>query len=80
MAQAVARAVKVLEDLGARVTETDPGFADPLAAFGHLFYGGAANALRDIGPKKRALMDPQLVRVAEKASPAFHARLSWRGQ
>jgi aspartyl-tRNA(Asn)/glutamyl-tRNA(Gln) amidotransferase subunit A len=68
VADAVRRAVAVLEDLGATVVETDPGFADPLAAFGHLFYGGAANALRDIGPKKRALMDPQLVSVAEKAA------------
>ncbi|HEX7035265.1 MAG TPA: amidase [Pseudomonadales bacterium] len=68
VADAVARAVRVLEALGAQVTETDPGFTDPLAAFGHLFYGGAANALRDIGPKRRASMDPQLVRVAEKAA------------
>ncbi len=68
VAAAVAQAVAVLEDLGARVTPTDPGFSDPLAAFGHLFYGGAANALRSIGPKKRALMDPQLVGVAEKAA------------
>lgn len=68
VAQAVARAVAVLEELGAHVTETDPGFTDPLAAFGHLFYGGAANALRDYGPKKRELMDPQLVKVAEKAA------------
>ncbi len=68
VAECVARAVKVFEDLGAHVVETDPGFADPLAAFGHLFYGGAANALRDYGPKKRALMDPQLVAVAEKAA------------
>ena len=68
VAAAVARAVKVLADLGAEITETDPGFADPLAAFGHLFYGGAANAMRDLGPKKRELMDPQLVKVAEKAA------------
>lgn len=68
VADCVARAVKVLEQLGARVTETDPGFADPLAAFGHLFYGGAANAMRELGPKKRALMDPALVSVAEKAA------------
>jgi aspartyl-tRNA(Asn)/glutamyl-tRNA(Gln) amidotransferase subunit A len=68
VAGAVASAVQVLEDLGARVIETDPGFTDPLAAFGHLFYGGAANAMRDLGPNKRALMDPQLVKVAEKAA------------
>lgn len=68
VAAAVAAAVAVLEELGAIVVETDPGFTDPLAAFGHLFYGGAANALRDMGPKKRAQMDAQLVNVAEKAS------------
>lgn len=68
VAEAVRRAVGVLEELGAVVVETDPGFTDPLAAFGHLFYGGAANALRDMGPKKRAQMDPQLVKVAEKAA------------
>ncbi|MEQ8860322.1 MAG: amidase [Pseudomonadales bacterium] len=67
VADCVARAAQVFEGLGASVVETDPGFAEPLAAFGHLFYGGAANALRDIGPKKRALMDPQLVAVADKA-------------
>ncbi len=60
-------AADVLKGLGANVTIADPGFADPLAAFGHLFYGGAANAMRDLGPKKRALMDRQLVAVAEKA-------------
>jgi aspartyl-tRNA(Asn)/glutamyl-tRNA(Gln) amidotransferase subunit A len=65
---AVADAAKVFENLGAEVVRVDPGFSDPLAAFGHLFYGGAANAIRDLGPKKRALMDPELVKVAEKAA------------
>ncbi len=68
VAEAVAAAARTLEALGAHVVETDPGFAEPLAAFGHLFYGGAANAMREIGPKKRAMMDPQLVSVAEKAA------------
>ena len=66
--KAVARAVNVFTDLGASVVRVDPGFTDPLAAFGHLFYGGAANAMRNLGPKKRALMDPELVKVAEKAA------------
>ena len=64
---AVKQAVSVLESLGAQVTVADPGFTDPLAAFSHLFYGGAANAMRDLSNKKRALMDPELVKVAEKA-------------
>ncbi len=65
---AVAQAAKVFEDLGAEVVRVDPGFSDPLAAFGHLFYGGAANAMRDLGSKKRERMDPELVKVAEKAA------------
>lgn len=65
---AVAEAARVFASLGAEVVRVDPGFSDPLAAFGHLFYGGAANAMRDLGPKKRALMDPELVKVAEKAA------------
>lgn len=64
----VARAAKVFEELGAEVVRVDPGFSDPLGAFGHLFYGGAANAMRDLGTKKREQMDPELVKVAEKAA------------
>jgi aspartyl-tRNA(Asn)/glutamyl-tRNA(Gln) amidotransferase subunit A len=66
--RAVSAAAGVLRDLGATVTEVDPSFSDPLGAFGHLFYSGAANALRDLGTRKRDLMDPQLVKVAEKAA------------
>ncbi|MFW1677140.1 amidase [Pontibacter sp. JAM-7] len=65
--QAVAAAAEVFKELGADVVRVDPGFGDPLAAFGHLFYGGAANAMRDLGSRKRSLMDPELVKVAEKA-------------
>ena len=65
---AVAQAAKVFEDLGAEVVRVDPGFSDPLAAFGHLFYGGAANAMRYLGSKKRERMDPELVKVAEMAA------------
>ncbi|MBB3061137.1 amidase [Microbulbifer rhizosphaerae] len=65
---AVRKATHLLQSLGAEVTEVAPGFDDPLAAFGHLFYSGAANALRTIDKRQRALMDSQLVAVAEKAS------------
>ncbi|WP_111642123.1 amidase [Marinimicrobium alkaliphilum] len=64
---AVERAVDVFADLGAEVVRVDPGFSDPIAAFGHLFYGGAANAIRHLGKKKRELMDPSLIAVAQKA-------------
>jgi aspartyl-tRNA(Asn)/glutamyl-tRNA(Gln) amidotransferase subunit A len=64
----VREAARVFSALGATVVEVDPSFSDPLGAFGHLFYGGAANAMRDLGAKKRELMDPELVKVAEKAA------------
>lgn len=64
----VEEAVNKLEELGAEVTRKDPGFTDPLAAFSHLFYGGAANAVRDLSQRKRDLMDPNLIQVADKAS------------
>ncbi|MGB1465150.1 MAG: amidase [Alcanivorax nanhaiticus] len=60
-------AAKVFEALGAIVTEADPGFSNPLAAFSHLFYSGAANAMRDLGDRQREQMDPALVEVASKA-------------
>ncbi|HEY8570650.1 amidase [Microbulbifer sp.] len=65
---ALRAAAEVLASLGAEITEVAPGFDDPIASFGHLFYSGAANALRGIGNKQRALMDPQLVAVSEKAA------------
>jgi aspartyl-tRNA(Asn)/glutamyl-tRNA(Gln) amidotransferase subunit A len=65
--KAVLEAGKVFEALGAIVTEADPGFSNPLAAFSHLFYSGAANAMRDLGERQRSQMDPALVEVANKA-------------
>ena len=66
--ESVRAAAKLFESLGAEVIEVAPGFDDPLGAFGHLFYGGAANALRNISKKQRMIMDPQLVAVSEKAA------------
>lgn len=66
--ETVRKAAQLMQSLGAEVTEVAPGFDDPLAAFGHLFYGGAANALRSIGKKQRMMMDSQLVAVSEKAA------------
>ncbi|WP_370201856.1 amidase [Alloalcanivorax venustensis] len=65
--RACAAAVEVFRDLGATVVEVDPGFSNPLAAFGHLFYGGAANACRDLTPRQREQMDPGLMQVVAKA-------------
>ncbi len=64
IADAVARAVAVLEALGAHVEEDGPGFGDPREAFDLLFFGGAANALRAIPEERHAEMDPALVEAA----------------
>jgi len=68
IAESVAAAVAVFEEAGAIVEACHPGFDDPLESFNRLFYGGAANALRDIGPEQREQMDPNLIHVAEWAS------------
>ncbi|PQO40477.1 amidase [Bremerella cremea] len=65
---AVNAAASAFEEAGAIVETCDPGFSDPLEAFDILFYGGAANALRDIGPEDRAKMDPNLIKVAQWGS------------
>lgn len=68
IAESVRAAVRVFEDLGAQVDMAEPGFPDPVESFGRLFYGGAANAMRDLDDEARALMDPNLVVVAEKGA------------
>ncbi len=64
VAAAVKAAVEAFEELGAIVEEVDPGFSDPLESFNILFYGGAANAMRDLDAEQRKQMDPGLVEVA----------------
>lgn len=66
--QALNDVAERFRDLGAEVIRTDPSFNDPLGSFGHLFYGGAANAMRDLSTRKKSMMDPELVKVADKAS------------
>jgi len=68
IAAAFTAAVDVFAASGAVVEPCDPGFDDPLEPFNRLFYGGAANALRDIGPQQRAQMDPDLIGVAQWAA------------
>jgi aspartyl-tRNA(Asn)/glutamyl-tRNA(Gln) amidotransferase subunit A len=43
---------------------TARGYRDPVDAFEVLFYGGAANAMRDISAEDRKQMDPGLQEVA----------------
>ncbi|MGA7800540.1 MAG: amidase [Gammaproteobacteria bacterium] len=68
VARAVADAAATFAELGAHVEEIDPGFDNPREPFDRLFFGGAANALRDLSAHQRARMDPALVEVAEQAA------------
>ncbi len=68
IAALVKSAVKTLKQLGAKVTEIDPGFADPAACFKTLWWSGARNALGGLPPEKKALLDPALAEVVEQAA------------
>ena len=62
--KSVRAAVRVFEDMGANVEQTDPGFQDPLEIFNIHWYAGAANALRAYGEEAREAMDPGLLEIA----------------
>jgi aspartyl-tRNA(Asn)/glutamyl-tRNA(Gln) amidotransferase subunit A len=57
----VRAAVAVFAGAGARVTEIDPGFDDPVGAFHTLWFAGAAKAVSSYGGAD----DPGLLRVAD---------------
>ena len=62
VAALVARAVKVFEELGAKVEEKNPGFENPEPIFKVQWFSGAAFLLKAIKDKK--LVDPGLLEVA----------------
>ena len=64
VAQAVAAAALAFAELGARVEQVDPGFADPTAVFRTHWSVGAANLLRNFTAEQRAQMDPGLQEIA----------------
>ena len=66
--ESVRAAVRVFEDLGAKVEQTDPGFQDPLEIFNVHWYAGAANALRAYSEKQREMMDPGLIEIANEGA------------
>lgn len=59
----VDRAVRVLDEVGLRVTAADPGFTDPLEAFENLWAAGAATMLKTFPEGTRDKVDPGLGRV-----------------
>jgi aspartyl-tRNA(Asn)/glutamyl-tRNA(Gln) amidotransferase subunit A len=84
VADLVAAAVAVLEDLGARVEEVDPGFADPVDTFWVLWSAGAAQATATDSPEQRRLRDPGLQEICvdgERCSAVdFISALNRRGE
>jgi aspartyl-tRNA(Asn)/glutamyl-tRNA(Gln) amidotransferase subunit A len=67
IAGAVAKAVKVLADLGAEIEEIDPGFEDPAPCFRILWWAGARAALGHLPAEKKKLLDPNLADVVEQS-------------
>jgi aspartyl-tRNA(Asn)/glutamyl-tRNA(Gln) amidotransferase subunit A len=66
IAKLVAAAVSKLGEAGLHVEEADPGFADPLDAFGVLWSTGAAKWLDSFPAGSDKLVDPGLRRVWEQ--------------
>lgn len=65
---AVEAAAQILEGLGARVEQEDPGFSDPVDTYDVLWNAGAATALESFSQEDRALMDPGLLAIVEDGS------------
>lgn len=68
IAACVRQAVKVLKSLGAKVTEVNPGFADPADCFKTIWWSGAHYLLGQLPPEKKALLDPALADVVEQGA------------
>jgi len=67
IAELVASAVKVFEDLGAHVEAVDPGFANPKDSFRHIWYTGARRLTDRYCKELQKDMDPGLLEIAEVA-------------
>ena len=68
VASLVAKAVRVFEDLGAKVEQKNPGFDNAEPMFRTHWFSGAAFLLKDMNKEKRRLVDPGLVEVAEQGA------------
>jgi aspartyl-tRNA(Asn)/glutamyl-tRNA(Gln) amidotransferase subunit A len=66
VAKIVREAVEALTDAGLRVEQADPGFADPLEAFGVLWSAGAAHVLGKLPAERTGELDPGLASAWER--------------
>lgn len=67
VAAAVAKAVKVLRSLGAKIDTVDPDFPDPAPIFRVLWWSGARALLGKLPSDKRKLLDPGLADVLKQS-------------
>jgi len=75
VAALVASAVEVFTELGAVVSQEDPGFTDPVEAFHVLWFSGAAASTAALTDEQRAKLDPGLREVC--AQSAEHSALDY---
>src|SRR5258705_7905836 len=68
VASVVSKAVKIFEELGAKVESKDPGFENVEALFRAHWFSGAAFLLKDMKKEKKALVDPGLLQVADEGA------------
>jgi aspartyl-tRNA(Asn)/glutamyl-tRNA(Gln) amidotransferase subunit A len=65
VAAIVRKAVRTFQDLGAKVSEEDPGFEDCGPLFSAHWFPGAAQIVKNTHPAKRRLMDKGLLETAK---------------
>lgn len=66
IAESVAAAAGVFEELGATIDHADPGFADPAEDFHVLWFSGAAKSIEHLTADQRTLLDPGLREICEQ--------------
>lgn len=67
IAELVASAAQVFEDMGAHVEAVDPGFTSPYDCFSHIWYSGAKRLVDRYSADQQKGMDPGLLEIAEIA-------------
>ncbi len=68
VAALVSKAVRIFEELGAKVEERHPEFENPEPIFRTHWFSGAAFLLKDFSREKKKLVDPGLVEVAAQGA------------
>ena len=84
IAKPVRHAVRILRDLGAKVEEVDPGFADPRPDFRILWWSGARALAATVPEARRHLFDQDFAEVVASAAAIslddYLAAVAHRGQ